>query len=130
MSEADAWQVVLYLHLLAMAFFVGGQLFLAVVVVPQSVRDPGSIEIGPIARRFGIGSLFALAILVATGAALASHYHLWGSPTLQAKLGLLGVLVLLAVAHLRWPRAHLLQAAILLLTLAIAYLGVSLALGG
>ena len=130
MSAADAWQVVLYLHLLAMAFFVGGQLFLGVVVVPQARRHPGSIEIGPIARGFGIGSLVALAILVATGAALADHYSLWGSPTLQAKLALLGVVIVLALAHLRRPQAHLLQAAILLLTLAISYLGVDLALGG
>ena len=123
----DGWQIVLYLHLLAMAFFVGGQIFLGVVVVPAHHRRPEAVEIGPIARGFGIGSAVALVILIATGAALASHLDLWDSPTLQAKLGLLGVVLALSVAHLRWPRAHVLQAAILLCTLAIVYLGLDLA---
>jgi uncharacterized membrane protein len=124
---SDLWQIVLYVHLLAMAFFVGGQLFLAVVVVPAQARRPAAIELGPIARRFGVASVVALALLVATGTALASQLHLWGSPTLQAKIGLLGVVLVLAVAHLRWPRAHALQAAILLATLTIVFLGVDLA---
>lgn len=127
MSEADLWQVILYIHLLAMAFFVGGQIFLAAVVVPQFRREPGSLELAPIARRFGVGSLVALAVLIATGVALASHLHLWHSPTLQVKLGFLAAVVALGLAHLRWPRAHALQAAILLASLVIVYLGLSLA---
>ncbi len=123
----EGWQIVLYLHLLAMAFFVGGQIFLGAVVVPAHHRQPEAIELGPIARGFGIASVVALLILIVTGAALASHLHLWDSPTLQAKLGLLGVVLLLSVAHLRWPRAHVLQAGILLCTLAIVYLGLELA---
>jgi uncharacterized membrane protein len=123
----EGWQIVLFLHLLAMAFFVGGQIFLAVVVVPAHARRPDAIELAPIARGFGIASLVALVILIATGAALASRLHLWDSPTLQAKLGLLGAVLALSVAHLRWPRAHVLQAAILLCTLAIVYLGLELA---
>jgi len=109
-----------------MAFFVGGQIFLAVVVVPAHHRNPESIELRPIARGFGIASAVALAVLIATGAALASHLDLWSSPTLRAKLGLLGVVLLLSVAHLRWPRTHALQAGVLLCTLAIVYLGLEL----
>jgi uncharacterized membrane protein len=124
---SEMWQIVLYVHLLGMAFFVGGQIFLAVVVVPAHARRPEAIELAPIARGFGFASVVALLILIATGVALASHLHLWDSPTLQAKLGLLGVVLLLSVAHLRWPRAHALQAAILLCTLAIVYLGLELA---
>jgi len=123
----DSWQIVLYVHLLGMAFFVGGQIFLAAVVVPAHVRNPETIEIRPIARGFGVASVVALVVLIATGAALASHLDLWDSPTLQAKLGLLGVVLLLSVAHLRWPRAHILQVGVLLCTLAIVYLGLELA---
>jgi uncharacterized membrane protein len=120
------WQIILFLHLLAMAFFVGGQIFLAAVVVPAHHRNPDSVELRPIARGFGVASVVALVVLIATGSALASHLGLWDAPTLQAKLGLLGVVLVLSVAHLRWPRAHALQAGVLLCSLAIVFLGVEL----
>jgi uncharacterized membrane protein len=124
---SDFWQAVLYLHLLAMAFFVGGQIVFGIAVVPV-LR--GSVDREPmraIARRFGYGSLVALGVLIVTGWAMASHYDLFGDSTLQLKLALVGLVVALAVAHLRWPRAHLLQAAILLASLAIVWLGLELA---
>jgi uncharacterized membrane protein len=125
-SDADLWQGVLYAHLLAMAFFVGGQLLLAVAVVPVERANPDPERLRGIARRFGYGSLVALAVLLATGIAMASHYELWDSGTLQAKLGLVGLVFALTLAHLRYPRAHVLQAAILLATLAIVWLGLDL----
>ena len=71
------WNGVLWLHLLAMAFFVGGQLMLATVVVPvlrgASDREPMRAA----ARRFGVGTLAAIGVLVVTGVALASHHHRW-----------------------------------------------------
>jgi uncharacterized membrane protein len=121
--DADLWLGVLYVHLLAMAFFVGGQLLLAVAVVPVERANPDPVRLRGIARRFGYGSLVALAVLLATGIAMASHYGLWDSATLQTKLGLVGVVFALTLAHLRYPRAHVLQAAILLATLAIVWLG-------
>ena len=126
MSDADLWQGVLYMHLLAMAFFVGGQLLLGVAVVPVERLNPDPERLRGIARRFGYGSLVALAVLLATGIAMASHYGLWDSGTLQTKLGLVGLVFALALAHLRYPRAHALQAAILLATLAIVWLGLDI----
>jgi uncharacterized membrane protein len=127
MNDPDLWQAVLYLHLLAMAFFLGGQLFIAVAVVPVERASQDPVRLRSIARRFGFGSLVALGVLLATGAAMASHYRLWGSGTLQLKLGLVAAVMLLTAVHLRYPRAHLLQAAILVLTLAIVWLGLDLA---
>ena len=121
------WEVVLYLHLLAMAFFVGGQLVIAVAVVPIERADPEPVRLRAIARRFGYGTLVALAVLLGTGAALASHMSLWDSPTLQAKLGLVALVLVLTGLHLRHPRAHALQAAVLLASLAIVWLGTDLA---
>jgi hypothetical protein len=68
-----------------------------------------------------------LGVLLASGAAMASHYGLWSSGTLQLKLGLVATVMVLTAIHLRYPRAHALQVAILLATLAIVWLGLGLA---
>ncbi len=133
MSEHDLWQAVLYLHLMAMAFFVGGQLVFGLAVVPvlrDDPADPGRERMRGVARRFGYGSLVALAVLLATGWAMASHYGLWDSSTLQWKLGLVALVVGLTLLHLRRPKLHALQGAILLASLAIVWLGLDLATGG
>jgi uncharacterized membrane protein len=125
------WQAILYLHLLAMAFFVGGQLVFGIAVVPvlRADPDPARERMRSIARRFGYGSLLALGVLVITGWAMASHYELWDSSTLQWKLGLVALVVALALVHLRRPNLHALQGAILLASLVIVWLGLELALG-
>jgi uncharacterized membrane protein len=122
-----AWQAVLYVHLLAMAFFLGGQLVIGLALVPVERTNPDKERLRAAARRFGIGSAVALAVLLATGIAMASHFSLWGSDTLRLKLTLVGALIVLTLVHLRYPRAHVLQAAILLLTLVVVWLGVDLA---
>ncbi len=128
MSGGDFWQAVLYLHLLAMAFFVGGQLVLALAVVPvmRSAPEGERDQVRAIARRFGYGSLVALGVLLVTGWAMASHYDLFGDSTLQWKLGLVGAVIALTLVHLSRPRLHALQAAILLASLAIVWLGLEL----
>lgn len=126
MSEHDFWQAVLYLHLLAMAFFVGGQLVFGIAVVPILRDDPDRERMRAIARRFGYGSLIALGVLLLTGWAMASHYELWDSPTLQWKLGFVGLVVGLTLVHLRRPKLHALQGAILLASLVIVWFGLEL----
>jgi uncharacterized membrane protein len=123
------WHAVLYLHLLAMAFFVGGQLVFGLAVVPVLRGEAERERMVAIARRFGYGSLAALGVLIVTGWAMASHFGLWQSSTLQWKLALVVALVVLAVVHLRFGRAHALQGAILLVTLAIVWLGMELVVG-
>jgi putative copper export protein len=125
-TDSVFWQAVLYLHLTAVAFFFGGQLVLGAVIVPVERRDPDRERLRAMARRFGYGSLIALGVLVITGVALASHYELWSSGTLLAKLALVALVIALTAAHLRWPRAHFLQAAILLATAVIVWLGLDL----
>ena len=121
------WDAILTLHLLAMAFFVGGQLLLAAAVVPVERENPDRERLRAIARRFGAGSVAALVVLLATGIAMASHFDLWGSNTLQIKLGLVAVVFFLVLIHLQYPQAHALQAAIFLLSLGIVWAGVVLA---
>src|SRR5436190_19581800 len=118
-----------WLHVIAMAFFVGGQMFLAAAVVPVERRTPDRERLRAIARRFGYGTLVAIGVLVATGAAMASHYDKWGDSTLQVKLALVLVVAVLTVWHMRRPSMHALEGAIFLVSLAIVWLGVSLAQG-
>lgn len=127
MSEHDLWQGVLYVHLLSMAFFVGGQLVFGIAVVPVLRQDPDREPMRAVARRFGYGSIAALGLLIVSGWAMASHYHLFGSSTLQWKLALVGLVVVLTLLHLRRPKLHALQAAILLASLVIVWLGLELA---
>jgi uncharacterized membrane protein len=127
MSEHDLWLGVLYLHVLSMAFFVGGQIVFGVAVVPVERSAPDRERMRAIARRFGYGSLAALGVLVATGWAMAAHYDLFGDSTLQVKLALVALVVFLSLLHLRLPRLHALQAAILVASLAIVWLGLELA---
>ena len=116
----------LYLHLVSMAYFLGGQLVIAAALVPVERRNPDPERLRAVARRFGIGSVVALAVLLATGVAMAEHLQLWSSATLQLKLWLIGALIVLTVAHQQMPRLHALQAAIFLLTLVIVWLGLDL----
>jgi putative copper export protein len=70
MSGHDFWQAVLYIHLLAMAFIVGGQLVFGFAVVPVLRGDSGRDRMRAIARRFGYGSLVALGVLIVSGWAM------------------------------------------------------------
>jgi len=118
------WNGVLWLHLLGMAFFVGGQLMLAAVVVPalRGLKDREPLR--ATARRFGIGSGIAFVVLIATGAALASHEHKWSDSTLHVKMGLIALVVVLIGAHARRPQSHVLDGLVFALSLAIVWLGV------
>jgi uncharacterized membrane protein len=123
----ELWEAIRYLHLLAMAFFVGGQIFLAAAVVPALRQSPDPQALRRVARRFGAGTLVAIGVLVVTGAALAGHFSQWSNPTLHTKLALVGAVAVLVVWHMRRPQLHALEGGIFLGSLAIAWLGVALA---
>lgn len=125
----DTWTLIRFLHLLAMALFVGGQLVLVAAIVPAARRQPDSTLMPSVARRFGVVSLIALAVLVATGIAMAGHFGRWADGTLQLKLTLLVVVGLLLALHALRPKAHALAAGVLLGSLTMAWLGVHLAHG-
>jgi uncharacterized membrane protein len=113
-----------------MAFFVGGQLLLAGAVLPVARRAGDLVQLRAIARRFGYGTLLAIGILLATGSAMATHYQLWSDGTLQLKLGLVAAVAVLVVWHLRRPTWHALEGAVFVGSLAIVWLGLTLAHGG
>jgi hypothetical protein len=49
-SKQDLWQGVLYLHLLATAFFVGGQLVFGIAVLPILGQDSDREKLRAVAR--------------------------------------------------------------------------------
>ncbi len=110
-----------------MAFFVGGQLLLAAVVVPTlgAARDRRLLR--TVARRFGFGTLVAIAILVTTGIPLAASENRWNDGTLHAKLALVALAALLVALHVRFPGRRVLDSAVFVVSLAVVWLGVALA---
>ena len=123
----DVWLAIRALHVLAMAFFVGGQLLLVVAVVPVERQAPDRDRLRAIARRFGYGTLVAIAVLIVTGIMLASHFQLWSDGTLHFKLALVAVVAGLVLWHMRRPTMHVLEAAVFVVSLAIVWLGLELA---
>lgn len=121
------WNIVTWIHLLAMAFFVGGQLAMAAVVVPVLRGEENRDKIRSAARKFGIGSAVAFAILLLSGSMMASHFQLWSDPALHAKLTLFVVMLALIGWHMKKPTWHWLEGVVFLISLVLVYLGVMLA---
>jgi uncharacterized membrane protein len=123
----ELWLAFRAIHLLAMAFFVGGQLFLVAALVPVERRAPDRERMRAVARRFAWGTLVAVAILLVTGAALATRYGQWAAPALHAKLALVALVGVLVVWHMRRPQLRALEGVIFVASLAIVWLGLTLA---
>jgi uncharacterized membrane protein len=126
-ANDTAWLLVRWLHVIAMAFFVGGQLFLAAAVVPVERRAPDRERLRAIARRFGWGSVIALVVLLITGSAMASHFDDWGRRELSIKLTLVAIVAALVVWHMRRPANHALEGLIFVVSLVVVFLGLDLA---
>ena len=122
----DAWTLIRFLHLVALAFFVGGQLMLVVAVVPAVRRHSDEVAMRAVARRFGIGSLVAILVLIATGVAMASHFARWQDNVLQIKLMLVVLIGVHIAFHIVTPSSRALSITLFLVSLAVVWLGVEL----
>ncbi|MCB0871568.1 MAG: hypothetical protein KDB52_12105 [Solirubrobacterales bacterium] len=121
------WTFLVFLHVVAMAFFLGGQIMLAFTVVPVMREEPAQPErIREIAQRFGIGSLIALGFLLLTGMMLASHFMLWDYGPFQVKMALVIATIVAVLLHMMRGNSHILMGITFLLTLATVYAGVNL----
>ncbi len=116
-------EVLRWVHLLAMAMFVGGQLMMAAVVAPVMRGDQ---RMRTIARNFGMATVGAIAVAVVTGFSMASQLGRWNDPFLHAKLGLLVLVGVLIAAHMRRPGSLGLTIALLVSSVAIVAFGVGL----
>jgi uncharacterized membrane protein len=122
----DAWTLVRFLHIVALAFFIGGQLMLIVAVVPAVRRHGNDVVMRSAAKRFGIGSAVALVVLVATGAAMASHYARWQDNVLQVKLMFVVLIGVLLALHIASPSSRAISIAVFVASLIVVWLGVEL----
>lgn len=121
------WTILIFLHVVAMAFFLGGQIMMAFTVVPVMRREPADPErIKEVARRFGMGSLLALAVLLFTGMMLASHFELWDYGPFQVKMGLVVATIASVFIHMLKGNSHVLMGITFLLTLATVYAGLNI----
>jgi uncharacterized membrane protein len=111
--------------MLALAVFVGGQLVLVASVVPVLRAEPDEVMLR-VARRFGVVTAVAIAVLLATGIAMASHFSLWQNDTLQAKLVLLAFVAVLVGLHIASPRSRGLSLALVASSVLVVWLGVEL----
>ncbi len=139
------WSLVLFVHILAATFWVGGQLMLAVVVMPLLRRSAGPELVrdmaGSAGRRFASLTNFGLLpALVITGALLASHDGVrFGNldstafgRVLLVKVALVAVVFVLAGLHgvvaRRLSRRGVRGLAVATVVLSVAILGLAAAL--
>lgn len=98
------WNLLIWVHLLASMFWIGGMLFFAIVLVPslRAVPSPQKTEmISQIGHRFRKTGWISLGLLLVTG--LSQLYHL-GSPVfaegwLWVKLFLIVLMVSFTLLH-------------------------------
>ena len=131
--DISGWDVVHWIHLLAMALFVGGQLFLGLAVVPTYIAQGGKEGrahewMQPIARRYGWASLAALAVSLVTGSMMAGKWDMWDDTEMRLKLALVTLAIVLTVVHVFVVKGsnRLLQTLILLVSLAIVLVATTL----
>jgi uncharacterized membrane protein len=123
----DDWLLIRFLHVAALAFFVGGQLMLVVAVVPALRGEGGDdTRMRAVGRRFGYASLVALAVLLATGIAMASHFSRWEDDVLQAKLAVLVLVGVLTGLHIAAPHSRAVSISLFASSLFVLWLGVTL----
>lgn len=122
--------LLLFLHILGAAVWVGGLIVLGALV--PAIRDATEDRdvIRAVARRFGVVSWVALAVQVTTGSLMLLD-HAW-STTLSVKIGLVMLSAILAAWHSlaagdQSPAVRgAIQGVILMLALAIVWLAIQL----
>lgn len=109
------YQLAVLIHILAVIIWIGGSLFLVMVLVPLTRRDldrpeEGARLLGQIARRFRPVAWTSLILLVITGLFLATdRWQItpegfftrtdWFVRVLQIKVGLVAIIIVLSILH-------------------------------
>ena len=109
------YQAIVYIHIVSAVIWLGGMLFLAMVMVPLARRDAGAgfATLREVARKFVSVAWASMLVLAVTGGYLAWTH--WGVRPgtffggeghflqfLQMKTGLFVIVILLSLAHDFW----------------------------
>jgi uncharacterized membrane protein len=94
------WTLIRFLHLSAAAIWIGGQalLLVAAPAIRAQAADATPV-LSALGKRFGLLSVPALLLLLATGGAQSAHLRLDHTWQVQTKMGVLGIIILLTVVH-------------------------------
>lgn len=124
-------KVLLYLHVIAATIWVGGLIVIGSLVPAVRTATPDRAVLRAMARRFGMVSWAALAVLVVTGPWMVAIGFNW-STTLTWKVSLVVASAILAFWHSvaaknQTPATRgLIQATLLLLALVIVGLAINI----
>ena len=97
-------RLVLYIHLLSVAFWLGSQLFMIAVVLP-AMRGTDAVQrretFRRVGRQYGVVSVPILLVLLVSGVTLATHLHLdpASSAVFRDKLIAVAVVLVATVVH-------------------------------
>ena len=109
------YQIAVLIHIVAAVIWLGGSLFLAMVMVPLSRRQMavpagGARLLGEVGRRFRPVAWASIVLMVASGAFVATdHWSItpadffsgsgWFIRVLQAKVAIVGLVIVLSFVH-------------------------------
>lgn len=104
-------QTLLFIHLLCVSLWVGGQLFLLAVVMPAARKLPAEQRtdtIRAVARQYGVVSVPVLLLIVLTGGAMAGRLHLSMSDNtaFEYKMICVAIAIGFTVLHIVAGRKH------------------------
>lgn len=99
------WMIIVWIHLIAAMFWIGGMLFFSIVLIPSLKGTPTAERknlVSRIGRQFRMSGWIALGLLIVTGIVRLYHrgipLHSYGS-ALLVKLLLVLVMVSLTLLH-------------------------------
>ena len=136
-------ELILWLHIVSASFWVGGMLFLSIVVAPFLKEKPYRGDFFDSAvRRFSFyGTFISLGILLLTGLGITFYIHGGFRKAIYEKLFLFVVILIISLYHDLWagPRAlksegyrkvaRYIGLANLILSLLMVYMGVRIRMG-
>ena len=95
-------RALLFIHLVAVCFWLGSQLFVIAVLTPAlRSKEPGERRelFRAVGHLYGVISVPVLLVILVTGMIMASKFDLGSVPAFQIKMGAVAVVLAGTIAH-------------------------------